>query len=164
MAREVERKFLVADDGWKGAAAGGCRLRQAYLAEGGAASVRIRTKNGTEAFLTVKSAVPALSRAEYEYPVPVSDAEEMFRLRTGSIVEKTRFPVSHAGREWEVDVYSGENEGLVVAEVELPDEAAALDLPLWVGDEVTGDARYYAAALARSPYLTWGDPARRDAC
>lgn len=163
MAREVERKFLVADDGWRGVAGSGRRLRQVYLTEGGAASVRVRTMDNATAFLTVKSAVPALCRAEYEYSVPVADAEEMFALRAGSIVEKTRFPVPHAGHRWDVDVYAGENEGLVVAEVELRGEEEPVDLPPWIGREITGDARYYAAALARSPFRAWGDSAPREA-
>ena len=155
MAREVERKFLVADDSWRGTAGAGTTLRQAYLTQGQLASVRIRTVDASTAFLTVKSAEPGLSRTEYEYAIPVADAEAMFRLRTGSILEKVRFPVPHAGRKWEVDVYLADNEGLIVAEIELPSEADAVELPAWVGGEVTGDARYYAAALAHSPFRSW---------
>ena len=154
MPREIERKFLVANDGWRVHADAGRRLRQAYLAETGRAVVRARLE-GTGAVLTIKSAEPGLSRQEFEYPVPVSDAEALIELRQGSVLEKTRFHVPHAGRRWEVDVYEGDNTGLTIAEIELESEAAAVDLPAWIGREVTGERRFYASALAERPYSSW---------
>ncbi len=158
MPVEIERKFLVANDAWKAAADHGRRLRQAYIAETDRAAVRVRTEDDTTGVLTIKSARPGLSRAEYEYVLPVDEARDLLQLRQGSIVEKVRFSVPYAGRFWEVDVYSGDNEGLVVAEVELESEADAIERPAWLGREVTGDARYYAARLAQLPFRDWPRP------
>jgi adenylate cyclase len=155
MPTEIERKYLVISEAWRDAAGGGRQIRQAYLSDTGRAAVRVRVGDDERAFLTIKSASPGLSRAEYEYPLPSSDARELIELRQGSVVEKTRFPVSHAGRAWEVDVYSGENDGLVVAEIELSSEGDAFERPLWLGREVTGEARYYAARLAQNPFRNW---------
>jgi adenylate cyclase len=157
--QEIERKFLVANDGWRGGADQGRRFRQAYLAETDRVAIRIRIKDGTEAVLTVKSASPGSSRVEFEYPMPVGDAEVLSELRQGSLLEKTRFHTRHAGRVWEIDVYAGDNEGLVIAEVELESESANVDLPAWVGREVTDEACYYAARLAMRPYRSWPDAA-----
>ena len=160
MPKEIERKFLVADEGWRALADKGRKLRQAYLAETERVAVRVRIEEGGKAVLTVKSAVPGLSREEFEYPLPGSDAGALFRLRQGSVVEKTRFRVPHAGRIWEIDVYRGDNDGLVVAEVELESEADAVELPAWLGREVTGERCYYAARLAQSPFKDWPRSAR----
>jgi adenylate cyclase len=155
MAREIERKFLVKDDDWRAGADSGRRLRQAYLADTERAAVRVRIEENRRGWLTIKSAEAGLSRQEFEYPLPVSDAEELLELRTGSVLDKTRFRVPHAGRTWEIDVYSGENAGLVLAEIELEEEGAHIDLPAWAGAEVTGEARYYAARLAHEPFASW---------
>lgn len=154
MPREIERKFLVINDSWRVHADAGRRLRQAYLADTGRAVIRARFE-GAGAVLTIKSANPGLSREEFEYPVPVADAEALIELRQGSVIEKTRFHVPHAGRRWEVDVYDGDNAGLTIAEIELESEAAAVDLPAWIGREVTGERRFYASALAERPYSSW---------
>ena len=161
MPREIERKFLVANDGWRVQADAGRRLRQAYLADTGRAVVRARV-DGAGAVLTIKSAGPGLSRQEFEYPIPVSDAEALIELRQGSVLEKTRFHVAHAGRRWEVDLYQGDNTGLTIAEIELESEAAALDLPAWIGREVTGERRFYASALAERPYNSWSPRERLE--
>jgi adenylate cyclase len=158
--KEIERKFLVADEGWRAFADTGRKLRQAYLAETERAAVRVRIEEGGKAFLTIKSAAPGLTREEFEYPIPSIDAEALFRLRQGSIVEKTRFRVPHAGRIWELDVYQDDNAGLVVAEVELASEADAVELPAWLGREVTGERRYFAARLSQSPFRDWPGSAR----
>jgi adenylate cyclase len=155
---EIERKFLVSNDAWRVAADHGRRLRQAYIAETDHAVIRVRTEDDARGVLTIKSAGSGLSRAEYEYSLPLRDARELFQLRQGSVVEKMRFTVPHAGRVWEVDVYSGDNEGLVIAEVELESEADLVEQPDWAGHEVTGDPRYYAARLARSPFRHWPGP------
>jgi adenylate cyclase len=155
--QEIERKFLIANDGWRSLADGGRRIRQAYLAATDRAVVRVRIEDGSGGTLTIKSAKPGLSRQEFEYWVPPADAEALAELRQGSVLQKKRFRVPHAGRIWEVDVYSGDNEGLAIAEIELESEDAVVDLPAWVGAEVTGDARYYAARLARSPFQSWSE-------
>ena len=161
MQHEIERKFLVASDAWRAAADSGRRLRQAYLAESGRAAIRVRVVDGSSAVLTVKSAAAGASREEYEYPIPLADADALIELSSGGVLDKTRFRVPHAGRTWEVDVYSGDNEGLVVAEVEIEDAAAKVEPPPWVGREVTDDRRYYAASLAKRPYRLWSDSDRR---
>ena len=152
MAVEIERKFLVASDGWRDAALdAGTPIRQGYLAPGGAdaPSVRVRLIGG-EARLTVKSP-GLLVRAEYEYPIPVADAEAMFASGLcAPLIEKRRTRVAHGGLLWEVDVFAGHLAGLVLAEVELAAAGEALSLPGWVGREVTGDPRYQNSALARA--------------
>ena len=155
MPQEIERKFLVANDGWREGADKGRRLRQAYLAATDRAAIRVRIEDGVEAALTIKSANPGLSRIEFEYALPLGDAETLTTLHQGSVLQKTRFQTKHAGHDWEIDVYDGDNEGLVIAEVELESEETEVELPTWVGREVTGEPRYYASWLARQPYRTW---------
>lgn len=159
MPREIERKFLVQDDGWRRSAAAGRAFVQGYLAETARAVVRVRIDDRGAAWLTVKSAAPGLTRDEYEYPIPPADGERLIAL-CEAVITKTRFEVVYGGWVWEVDVYSGESEGLVMAEIELPSVDAPHDLPPWVGPEVTGDPRYYASRLAREPFRRWaGAPA-----
>jgi adenylate cyclase len=153
---EIERKFLVGNDGWRTHSDGGRRLIQAYLAETDRAVVRVRIEDAARAVMTVKSAVPGLTRQEFEYPIPPADAEALATLRQGAMLEKHRFLVPHGGRRWEVDVYAGENAGLVLAEIELECEAAEFERPPWLGAEVTSDARYYASRLSRNPFSAWG--------
>jgi adenylate cyclase len=155
--QEIERKFLVANDGWRREADGGRKLRQAYLAETERAAIRVRIIDDSAAFITIKSARTGLSRPEFEYSVPLSDARELAELRRGSELQKTRFRALAAGRCWEIDVYDGDNAGLVLAEVELESEDASVEIPSWVGQEVTGEQRYYAAKLAAHPFRSWGD-------
>lgn len=155
MPQEIERKFLVADDGWRQHADAGRHLRQAYIAETQRAVVRVRVEERARGWLTIKTAEPGLSRHEFEYAVPLSDAQALIALSTGSVLDKTRFHVPHAGRRWEVDVYAGENEGLTLAEIELESEIAEVAMPPWIGAEVTGDARYYAVRLAHEPFRSW---------
>jgi adenylate cyclase len=153
MASEIERKFLVADERWRGAALGsGLLLRQGYLRGGGGPDhplARVRLA-GAEAFLTVKG--PGLMiRAEFEYPIPPADAEAMLAtLCAPPVIEKTRWRVPYAGLVWEVDAFAGHLEGLVLAEVELATSTEPVLLPPWVGREVTQDARYLNSALARA--------------
>ncbi|MDE8653015.1 CYTH domain-containing protein [Novosphingobium album (ex Liu et al. 2023)] len=151
MAREIERKFLVAGDAWRRAAGEGQRIRQAYLASGGPAEIRVRICDGARAVLTIKSAAPGLSRAEFEYPIPLADAEELIALRTGGCLEKRRFTIpADAGLRWEIDVFAGTHQGLCLAEIELASPDQAFAMPDWLGAEVTGDPRYYNATLART--------------
>ncbi len=155
MATEIERKYLVRGDAWRSRADRHVRYRQGYLANTGHCSVRVRV-GGDAAHLNVKGATVGLSRLEFEYPVPLEDAEVMLReLCYGSIIEKTRYFVRHLGQGWEVDVFEGDNAGLVVAEIELAHEAQAVTLPDWVSEEVTHDVRYYNSNLAVTPFSKW---------
>lgn len=153
MPLEIERKFLVAGDGWRRAALGpGRRLRQGYLApgDGGAPVVRIRLQDGA-GILTIKGP-GLLARAEYEYPIPAEDAAAMLAgLCPPPVIDKTRTRAAHAGLVWEVDEFAGHLAGLVLAEVELPAADHPLELPDWVGAEVTEDPRYQNNRLARAP-------------
>ena len=155
MPVEIERKFLVLD---LSAVSGvpGTPIRQGFLSTDPERVVRVRVA-GPRAFVTIKGRTVGISRSEYEYEVPVAEADEMLaRLALRPLVEKTRYKVAFDGLVWEVDVFSGENTGLVVAEVELPAEDAAVALPAWVGREVTADRRYYNANLVGHPYREWG--------
>lgn len=150
MGQEIERKFLVVGDGWRLEGGKQTSIMQAYVAMGEKAQVRVRIIDGETAKLTVKDRVPGAVRAEFEYAIPVEDARVMLALRTGGLIEKTRNIVPFGGMQWEVDVFGGALAGLVLAEVELDDAARHFTLPPWAGREVTGDARYYNAALAIS--------------
>jgi adenylate cyclase len=155
VAIEIERKFLVKDDGWRKLVTEHAHIQQAYLVLGGRASIRVRVKDDGAAMLTIKSRSAKLSRLELEYPIPVADAPALIGLRRGAVIEKVRHIVPYAGATWEVDVFAGENAGLIIAEVELPHEDYRLELPPFVGAEVTGRAEYYNSALAARPYGSW---------
>jgi adenylate cyclase len=148
MADEIERKFLVVSDGWRTGVTRSMKLEQGYLAQSGVVSVRVRIRDEAEAFLTLKSGGPGLVRAEYEYAIPVTDARELLALCTPHILAKRRHLVPAADLTWEVDVFEGRHAGLVLAEIELDAADRAVDLPGWIGKEVTGDPRYYNAVLA----------------
>src|SRR5215470_421285 len=122
MSFEIERKFLVRDNRWRDMTAGHYHIRQAYLAADGKASIRVRIKSQGGAALTIKSRTPEMRRLELEYLIPVLEAEALIALRRGGIIEKERYIVPYAGKTWEVDVFAGDNTGLVIAEVELRDE------------------------------------------
>jgi adenylate cyclase len=152
---EIERKYLPKGDGWRKALTGpGVPIRQGYLASGAGCTVRVREK-GERAYLTVKGPTTGASRAEFEYPIPVEDAREMLETLCGALVEKRRYVVRHGGLDFEIDEFYGENAGLVLVEVELEREDQEIELPEWVGAEVTGDARYYNSNLARDPFGRW---------
>ncbi len=153
LGREIERKFLVKGDGWRDGARA-TPMRQGYLAYGPPASVRVRIE-GTRAFLNVKESSPDISREEFEYAIPIQDAEALIRLCPGGVVSKTRYRVRHAEHDWEVDVFDGANAGLIVAEVELDTVDEAVALPPWIGEEVSRDLRYRNTYLAQHPYGTW---------
>ncbi|MFP5504791.1 MAG: CYTH domain-containing protein [Gammaproteobacteria bacterium] len=160
MAIEIERKFLVVNDTWRAVADAGMRLRQGYLsrvtgADAVRSSVRVRT-DGERAFLNIKSATLGIRRQEYEYPIPLADAEAMLaELCVGAVVEKTRYHVPAGAHVWEIDVFAGDNAGLVVAEIELGDESESFQRPGWLGEEVSDDPRYYNVCLADRPYCRW---------
>jgi adenylate cyclase len=147
MGVEIERKFLVASEAWRDEVASHSDIRQGYLAVTGGNTVRVRIKDDA-AFLTVKSAGPAIRRQEFEYPIPLNDAEALLALRCGRLIEKRRHVVPHGALRFEVDVFSGDLAGLVIAEIELPDETTAFARPAWLGEEVTDDPRYANASLA----------------
>ena len=153
MGVEIERKFLVRDasvlDGNDG-----IPYRQGYLSIDVDRTVRIR-RAGPHAYVTIKGRSHGATRAEFEYEIPLDDADALLALCLPPIIEKVRHRVPHAGLVWEVDVFGGANDGLVVAEVELPSEDTVVDLPSWVGAEVTGDPRYYNANLITNPYRYW---------
>ena len=150
MPLEIERKFLVTSAGWR-AGARACRIRQGYLALNEGATVRIRIA-GPQAFITVKGKTEGIVRPEFEYPIPVGDAEAMLEnLCARPFIEKTRYSLEHAGKLWTVDVFEGQNNGLVMAEVELDALHETIDLPDWVGEEVTDDPRYRNSALVNAP-------------
>ena len=153
MAVEIERKFLVQGDAWRRGAQG-VRYVQGYLNRDKARTVRVRIA-GTQGFLTVKGQSVGATRAEFEYPIPVEDAQALLALSDGPCIDKTRYCVPLDGVVWEVDVFAGDNAGLVVAEVELPSEDAPFTRPSWLGAEVTHDARYFNSSLSRHPFGSW---------
>ncbi len=158
MKQEIERKFLVRDDAWRSAAVSEAHMRQGYLCLEPARTVRVRLA-GDQAWLTIKGIGDGMARAEYEYPIPPADAADLLeRLCHSSVIDKTRYRIPYGGLVFEVDIFHGANEGLVLAEVELPATDTVVEKPDWLGDEVTGDPRYFNAYLARHPYSTW--PAR----
>ncbi|GAA4127176.1 CYTH domain-containing protein [Aminobacter aganoensis] len=150
MAKEIERKFLVKGPEWRSLVEDRIRIRQFYLAANTGRSVRLRIANGEMATLTLKFGSRGRERDEFEYQVPLAEAEEMAEFAIGRVIEKTRHHVSHRGRLYEIDVFGGELSGLVIAELETPEDVPASELPAWLGQEVTGDARYYNASLALS--------------
>ncbi|MBP2549989.1 CYTH domain-containing protein [Neorhizobium galegae] len=148
MATEIERKFLVTSEDWRAAASTSAAYLQAYVAIGEDRSVRVRLIDEQSARLTIKIGRGTLARDEYEYDIPVADAQELVGAAIGTVIEKTRYLVPHAGFTWEVDVFTGFYHGLVVAEVELRSEADDPPLPPWIGAEVTGDRRYSNMVMA----------------
>lgn len=154
MGYEIERKFRVEGEAWKEGAA--ClRYRQGYLSTDKGRTVRVRTA-GEQGYITVKGLSQGAGRAEYEYPIPARDAEEMLdSLCLHPLVEKVRWRVTQGRHVWEVDEFFGENQGLVVAEIELGAEDEVFERPAWVTEDVTDDPRYYNANLVTRPYRTW---------
>ena len=150
MAQEIERKFLVISDAWKALAESSSLLRQGYLSSNAKATVRVRTWDDKIAKLTLKGAVRGMTRAEYEYDIPIDDASEMLQMAEPHVLEKRRHLVPFGGLTWEIDVFEGRHAGLVIAEVELDSEEQQVELPDWVGREVTDDDRYYNASLSRA--------------
>ena len=154
MGVEIERKFLLADDSWRLSAGTGIRMVQGYLAGGsGSPTVRVRIA-GERAFLTIKgkAASDGISRSEFEYEIPVADADLMIRTLCGSrIVEKTRFL---CGR-WEIDEYHGLNAGLFTAEIELDSPEETFEIPSWLGREISFEPEYTNGSLSKRPYTTW---------
>ena len=161
VAIEIERKFRVAGEGWRPHVVKSVRMAQGYINDMAAlrdarqnASVRVRIA-GDQAFLNLKSREPGPSRQEFDYPIPVVDAEALLRLCVGGLIDKVRHYIPQDGLTWEVDEFGGDNEGLVVAELELPAVDTVFARPEWLGPEVTEEQRYYNLALAERPYSRW---------
>lgn len=155
MAKEKERKFLVDPAKWSALEKGpGISIRQGYLFHDDKKSVRVRI-NGTDAYLTIKSSQPGIIRDEFEYEIPIQDAHYLLENMAGQLITKTRFMVPDGQLTWEVDVFEGENKGLVLAELEYPIHEISVSLPHWIGTEVTHDEKYYNARLSQNPYSKW---------
>ena len=154
MAKEIERKFLVVGDAWR-ALASGTTYRQGYLSTVKERTVRVRTI-GDKGFMTVKGITVGATRLEYEYEIPAGEANEMLDgLCEQPIIEKDRYKIPHEGFTWEIDEFAGVNAGLIVAEIELPSEDQQFARPDWIGEEVTGDPRYFNSNLIANPFTTW---------
>jgi CYTH domain-containing protein len=152
MATEIERKFLVTGTAWKQSPY--TLLSQGYLNRAKERTVRIRVA-GNQAFITVKGVTTGASRQEFEYEIPVFDAQQMLLLGERPIIEKRRYILEYEGLAWEIDEFLGDNQGLVIAEVELESEAQPFKRPAWLGLEVTDDHRYFNSSLTINPYGTW---------
>jgi adenylate cyclase len=154
MGLEIERRFLLRDNGWEKLVIGSTSIRQAYLSSGRNMTIRVRIK-GDGAALTIKSRPGVLRRLEFEYPVPILDAKALMSLRMGSVIEKVRYVVPWGDLVWEIDVFSGENAGLTIAEIELRDQDQRIELLDWIGDEVTTQPQYNNSSLALHPFCLW---------
>lgn len=153
MAKEIERKFLIKGDNWK--LAKGITYRQGYLSTVKERVVRVRTI-GNKGYITIKGITVGATRLEYEYEIPAKDADEMLtELCEKPLIEKNRYKIEYKGLIWEIDEFFGDNDGLTVAEVELKDENQAYEKPEWIGDEVTGDPKYFNSNLTAHPYSKW---------
>jgi len=156
MGTEIERKFLVTSEAWRDGSAG-TALKQGYLNREPDRTVRIRIA-GDAAFITIKGRREGIARDEFEYPIPVADAEGLLAMCLPSPVIKTRYLVHHEGHCWEVDEFHGDNEGLIVAEIELSSVDEPFSRPPWLGEEVSLDSRYFNSRLAQFPYKAWPQP------
>jgi adenylate cyclase len=153
---EIERKFLVTSDDFKAAAFTKNRIAQGYLSSIPERNVRVRIK-GDKGFLTIKGASneSGLSRFEWEKEIPVDEARALLKLCEKGIIDKTRFEVKIGNNIFEVDEFYGENEGLIIAEIELESETETFEKPIWLGKEVTNDNRYYNSFLSKNPFVSW---------
>ncbi len=160
MAVEIERKFLLKNDQWRKGVTKVSHYRQGYLNSAGKSSVRVRVADN-KGWLNIKGATLGVVRAEYEYEIPLDEAMEMLKeLCEKPLIEKSRHIVPHAGHVWEIDVFEGENRGLVVAEIELENETEPFERPQWIGEEVSDDPRYYNVCLIENPYSKWKSSGR----
>lgn len=154
MAKEIEHKFLVKGDAWRQLAKG-THYRQGYLNSTKERTVRIRTIDD-KAFMTVKGPTVGLTRMEFEYEIPHADCVTMLEnLAEKPIIEKARYKIPQGDLTWEIDEFFGVNEGLIVAEIEVPDENTVFEKPEWVGEEVSDDPRYFNSSLVKHPFTTW---------
>lgn len=155
MATEIERKFLLKDSSWKELADKGTHYSQGYLVGSKHASVRVRVQ-GERGFINIKSATIDITRQEFEYEIPLNEATEMLAtLCEKPLIDKVRYLIKNENHIWEIDVFSGDNDGLIVAEIELKDENENFIKPNWLGDEVSDDERYYNVCLVNHPFKNW---------
>jgi len=154
MAKEIERKFLVKNNDWKNLVTKQTKIQQAYLNLDKERTVRVRIKN-EEAFLTIKGITKGIERQEFEYKIPIKDAQAMLQICHKPIIEKTRFEVIYKNHLWEIDEFYGDNKGLIVAEIELKSTNEAFEKPDFIGTEVSDDSRYYNASLIQLPFCKW---------
>ena len=155
MGIEIERKFLLANSDWRDQASEPVRFRQGYLVGSEKSSVRVRTE-GERAFINIKSATLGIRRQEYQYSIPLEDAEKLLdELCDKPLIEKHRFYIQNNKHTWEIDEFLGDNQGLIVAEIELKHEEEVFDRPSWLGNEVSDDTRYYNVCLVKHPYKDW---------
>ena len=152
---EIERKFLVKDTSWKAFSDEGKQFSQGYLVGSKHASVRVRIQ-GEQAFINIKSATIDITRQEFEYEIPLNEATEMLEtLCEKPLINKIRYHLKNENHLWEIDVFSGDNDGLIVAEIELNDKNEVFNKPDWLGEEVSDDARYYNVCLVKYPFKDW---------
>lgn len=156
MALEIERKFLVKDDSYKQMAYASSRIAQGYICSMRGRTVRVRIRDD-KGYLTIKgpSETKGLGRYEWEKEIPLGEAQELMKLCEPGMIDKTRFLVKSGNHVFEVDEFYGENEGLTIAEVELASEDESYEKPAFIGDEVTGDVRYYNSFLMKNPFSKW---------
>lgn len=160
MGIEIERKFLIRSDAWRQGAVG-TPFRQGYLHKSEEKTVRVRLA-GDRGFLTIKGSRSMLTRSEFEYEIPTADAEALLELCDGPLIDKTRYRVDYAGHTWEIDEFYGDNQGLIVAEIELDTEETVFEKPEWIGEEVSDDPRYFNSNLSKHPYSKWEKDHQRD--
>jgi len=154
MATEIERKYLVKGDSWRSVAVGSV-YRQGYIATQGGATVRVRIA-ADKGYLTIKGVRVGFSRSEFEYLIPLEDAENMLHtLCERPLIEKIRYKIEWDDLIWEIDEFDGANKGLILAEVELKDENQLFEIPSWIGEEVSQDPRYYNSYLVQHPFTQW---------
>jgi adenylate cyclase len=155
MGVEIERKFLVDHGKWGQLnKPKGMLIRQGYMLKEDAKTIRIRVKDDLS-YITIKGKTQGISRSEYEYAIPLNDGNELLAAFCDAVVDKTRYNINFAGKLWEVDVFEGDNAGLIVAEIELDDEVETFDRPEWIANEVTDDVRYFNSNLSVNPYKNW---------
>ncbi len=160
MATEIERKFLLKNNIWREHVVSSTSFKQGYLNETEnkdsiKSSVRIRIE-GEQANINIKSMTLSITRQEYEYSIPLADAEKILKeLCIRPLIEKTRHIVQHQGHKWEIDVFEGDNKGLIVAEIELKNETEEFEMPVWLGKEVSEQEKYYNVCLVKNPYCLW---------
>ncbi len=155
MGKEIERKFLVKGD-FKSFTKKETRITQGYLSSIPERTVRVRVK-GEKGFITIKGIgnESGASRYEWEKEIPVSEVNDLLKICEPGVIDKTRYLVDYKGFTWEVDEFYAENDGLTVAEIELPTEDTVFEKPVWIGEEVTGDVKYYNSMLMKNPYKNW---------
>ena len=155
MAKEIEKKFLLKNVLWRESIQRSRQFVQGYLIGSDVASVRVRSE-GEKAFINIKSAALGITRDEYEYEIPLSEAQEMLaNLCEKPLISKIRHDVIYANKKWEIDEFQDENSGLIVAEIEISTIDEVFEIPEWVGQEVSDDTRYYNVCLVKQPYSSW---------